>query len=224
MKTWETFLNNERQEPYFKELLNKVAEARKTTTVFPSEEEMFSCFTLCPYDKVKVVILGQDPYHGVGQAHGLSFSVKPGVKVPPSLRNIYKELKADLNIDPPSHGYLEEWAKQGVLMMNTGWSVEEGKAASHKKFGWKQFTNRILTLLNEYPEPLVFILWGNHAIDVAKGLITNPKHLLLTGVHPSPLAARGGFFGSKPFSKTNEFLRNNHRGEINWKLRELSIK
>lgn len=217
MTSWKEFFDREEKEEYFIQLMAKVDEARKQGTVYPPKEDMFSCFKLCPYDRVKVVILGQDPYHGAGQAHGLSFSVKPGVKVPPSLKNIYKELKSDLGIDPPDHGYLVSWAEQGVLMMNTGWSVEEGKAASHKKFGWNKFTNRVLELLNEYPEPLVFILWGNHAIDVAKG-ITNPKHYLIKGVHPSPLAARGGFFGSKPFSKTNECLIEAGREPINWKI------
>ncbi|MFV0394588.1 MAG: uracil-DNA glycosylase [Coprobacillaceae bacterium] len=220
MKNWDTFLEEESKKDYYNVLMEKVNHAYETTTVFPPKEDMFSCFKLCPYDKVKVVILGQDPYHGEGQAHGLSFSVKPGVKIPPSLRNIYKELKEDLDIDAPNHGYLVSWAKQGVLMMNTGWSVEEGKAASHKKFGWHQFTNNVLEELNTYEEPLVFILWGNHAIKAASG-ITNPKHYIIKGVHPSPLAARGGFFGSKPFSKTNAFLEETGRGPIDWKIENI---
>lgn len=222
MKDWNTFLEEEKKQEYFKELMEKVDTAYETTTVFPPKEEMFSCFQLCPYDKVKVVILGQDPYHGAGQAHGLSFSVKPGVKIPPSLRNIYKELKSDLDIDPPNHGYLVSWAKQGVLLMNTGWSVEEGKAASHKKFGWNAFTNRVLEELNNYDKPIVFILWGNHAINAAKG-ITNPSHHIIEGVHPSPLAAKGGFFGSKPFSKTNAFLEADGRKPIDWKIEDIGI-
>lgn len=199
--------------------MEKVDEVSKQETVYPPKEERFSCFDLCPYENVKVVIIGQDPYHGEGQAHGLSFSVKPGVKVPPSLKNIYKELKTDLGIDAPKHGYLAAWAKQGVLMMNTSWSVTKGKARSHKSFGWAKFTQRVLEQLNNYDEPIVFILWGNHAINAAKG-ITNPKHFLLKGTHPSPLAG-GGFFGSKPFSQTNEFLEKTGRGIIDWRIPEI---
>ncbi|AKJ41638.1 uracil-DNA glycosylase [Pragia fontium] len=220
MQNWNEFLEQEKKQDYFVTLMEKVNNARSTGTVYPPEEDMFSCFDLCPLNEVKVVILGQDPYHGANQAHGLSFSVKPGIKIPPSLRNIYKELKTDLDIDAPKHGYLVSWAKQGVLMMNTSWSVDEGNAGSHKKFGWAKFTNRVLEKLNEHAQPLVFILWGNHAIDAAKG-ITNPKHYLLKGVHPSPLAAKGGFFGSKPFSKTNNFLIQAGRTPIDWKIDEL---
>lgn len=218
MKTWKDFLEQERKEVYFTDLMDKVNNAYNLETVYPSKEEMFSCFDLCPYEDVKVVIIGQDPYHGAGQAHGLSFSVKPGVKVPPSLKNIYKELKTDLNIDAPAHGYLASWAKQGVLMMNTIWTVSEGKAGSHKKFGWAKFTQRILEVLNDYDKPIVFILWGNHAIDAAKG-ITHPKHYLLKSIHPSPLAG-GGFFGSQPFSQTNAFLEKNGRKAIDWQITE----
>lgn len=217
MKSWNEFIESQRQEDYFKTLMEKVDAARRETNVYPPEDDMFSCFDLCSYKDTKVVILGQDPYHGEGQAHGLSFSVKPGVKIPPSLKNIYKELESDLGIKAPNHGCLTEWAKQGVLMMNTSWTVEQSKAGSHKKFGWPKFTKKVLEVLNEYDKPLVFILWGNHAIDAAKG-ITNPKHLLLKGVHPSPLSARGGFFGSKPFSKTNEFLEKEGREPINWNI------
>ncbi|MBF2464737.1 uracil-DNA glycosylase [Listeria welshimeri] len=217
MKNWDEFLKEEAKQPYFIKLMEEVAEARTKGNVYPTEEDMFSCFRLCPYDKVKVVILGQDPYHGAGQAHGLSFSVQKGVKIPPSLRNIYKELQTDLEIEPADHGYLAKWAEQGVLLMNTSWSVEEGKAGSHKKLGWATFTNHVLDELNNYDKPLVFILWGNHAIKAASG-IDNPKHLLIKGVHPSPLAARGGFFGSKSFSETNAFLKQNGRTPIDWDL------
>ncbi|QBH97019.1 uracil-DNA glycosylase [Limnobaculum zhutongyuii] len=220
MENWSEFLAHEETQDYFVALMEKVNHARAIGTVYPPENDMFSCFELCAYDDVKVVILGQDPYHGANQAHGLSFSVKPGIKIPPSLRNIYKELKTDLDIDAPKHGYLVSWAKQGVLMMNTSWSVDEGNAGSHKKFGWAKFTSQVLEQLNNHEKPLVFILWGNHAIDAAKG-ITNPKHYLLKGVHPSPLAANGGFFGSKPFSKTNEFLVQAGREPIDWKIEEL---
>ena len=220
MKNWKEFLDKEKKEQYFTEIMNKVEQARKTADIYPKEEDMFSCFDLCPYENVKVVILGQDPYHGENQAHGMSFSVKPNVKIPPSLKNIYKELESDLGIKSPNHGYLVSWAKEGVLLMNTSWSVEAGKAASHKGFGWNKFTKKVLEVLNNYDKPLVFILWGNHAINAAKG-ITNPKHLLIKGIHPSPLAASGGFFGSRPFSQTNAFLEKEGRGAVNWEIPEL---
>ncbi len=216
MKTWKELIEKESKEDYFIKLMEKVDESYQNETVFPPKEEIFSCFDLCPYDNVKVVILGQDPYHGAGQAHGLSFSVKPGTKIPPSLKNIYKELKTDLGIDAPNHGYLASWAKQGVLMMNTSWTVCEGKAGSHKKFGWAKFTQRVLETLNNYDKSIVFILWGNHAIEAAKG-INNPNHLLLKAPHPSPLAG-GGFFGTRPFSQTNEFLEKTGRGVIDWNI------
>lgn len=216
MKSWKEFLEKESRETYFIQLMDKVNKAYERERVYPSKEEMFSCFELCPYENVKVVIIGQDPYHGAGQAHGLSFSVKPGVKVPPSLKNIYKELQSDLNIETPNHGYLVSWAKQGVLMLNTSLTVTEGKPGSHKSFGWSKFTQHVLEFLNDYDKPLVFILWGNHAIEAAKG-ITNPKHFLIKSPHPSPLAG-GGFFGTKPFSKTNEFLQKTGRGAIDWRI------
>lgn len=217
MTSWQSFLEAEKEKSYFPKLMQKVDTAYQETTVYPPREEMFSCFLHCPYDSVKVVILGQDPYHGKGQAHGMAFSVKPDQKVPPSLKNIYKELESDLGIAPPNHGYLLSWAKQGVLLMNTSWSVEEGKAGSHKSYGWKTFTTNVLALLNDYPQPLVFILWGNHAIDAAKG-ITNPKHHLLKGVHPSPLSAKGGFFGSKPFSEANRLLKADGISPVDWSI------
>lgn len=220
MQNWQEFLAAEQQKPYFINLMEKVATARAEAHVYPPEEEVYSSLWLCPYENVKVVILGQDPYHRQGQAHGLSFSVKPGVKVPPSLKNIYKELNTDLNIPIANHGYLASWAEQGVLMMNTTWTVTEGKAGSHKNFGWKEFTNHILEELNQYKQPIVFLLWGNHAIEVAK-CINNPKHLKLVAAHPSPLA-RGAFFGSKPFSQANTFLEKNNRGIINWQLPEIN--
>lgn len=221
MKNWSEFLEKEKKQDYYIQLMDKVENAYLNETVYPPKEEIFSCFELCPYEQVKVVIIGQDPYHGTGQAHGLSFSVKPGIKVPPSLKNIYKELKSDLGIDSPNHGYLISWAKQGVLMMNTSWTVTEGQAGSHKKFGWAKFTQHALEVLNNYDKPLVFILWGNHAIDAAKG-ITNPKHLLLKSPHPSPLAG-GGFFGTKPFSQTNAFLEKEGRGAIDWKITDKEV-
>lgn len=219
MNNWNDFLERESKEDYYIKLMEKVDDAYANEKVYPPREEMFSSFDLCPYDNVKVVIIGQDPYHGAGQAHGLSFSVKTGVKIPPSLKNIYKELKTDLGIDPPSHGYLTSWARQGVLMINTSWTVREGKPGSHKKFGWTKFTQRLLDILNDYDKPIVFILWGNHAINAAKG-IDNPKHLLLRGPHPSPMA-RGRFFGTKPFSQTNNFLEKTGRGAIDWRITEM---
>lgn len=219
MNSWTEFFEREQKEDYYMALMEKLAQARSEGNVYPSETDMFSCFALCPLEQVKVVIVGQDPYHRPGQAHGLSFSVKPGVKVPPSLKNIYKELKTDLDIDPVSHGYLVEWAKQGVLMLNTSFSVAEGKAGSHKNFGWKTFTNRVLEVLNEQTKPIVFLLWGNHAIEVAKG-IDNPNHLLLKAAHPSPLAG-GAFFGSRPFSQTNAFLAEQNMAPINWQLSDM---
>lgn len=213
---WKSFIENEKKQEYFIKLKEKVDKAYETQNVYPPLGEIFSCFTLCPYEDLKVVIIGQDPYHGKGQANGLSFSVREGVKVPPSLKNIYKELKTDLDIDSPNHGNLTSWARQGVLMMNTSLTVNEGVPASHKNFGWETFTNHLLNFLNNYEKPIVFILWGKHAQNVAKD-ITNQKHLLIKSAHPSPLAG-GAFFGSKPFSKTNDFLKKFGREEINWKI------
>lgn len=219
MKSWSEFFEQEQKQDYYIQLMERVEQARREGNVYPSKEELFSCFNLCPLEEVKAVIIGQDPYHQPGQAHGLSFSVKPGVKVPPSLKNIYKELQTDLGIEPVSHGYLAGWARQGVLMLNTSFSVTEGKAGSHKNFGWKTFTNHVLDVLNQSEQPIVFLLWGNHAIEVAAG-IDNPNHLLLKAAHPSPLA-RGAFFGSRPFSQANAFLTENGRSPINWQLEEI---
>ena len=217
VKTWEEFINNEFKKPYLKELWKKVEQERVSKEIFPAREEIFSCFEKCPIEKTKVVIIGQDPYHGVGQAHGMSFSVKKGVKTPPSLRNIYKELHDDLGVEIPSHGNLEDWARQGVLLLNTSFSVEKGKPASHAKFGWLEFSENILDFLNDFERPLVFILWGAHAQKVG-ARITNPKHLKIESSHPSPFSAHKGFFGSKPFSKANLFLKRNHEDLIDWKI------
>lgn len=216
-KTWQDFFDGEAQKPYFQELMKKVEAARATAEVFPSREEMFSCFEKSPLDKIKVVIIGQDPYHGAGQAHGMAFSVKKGVKIPPSLRNIFKELSADLSAETPSHGFLENWAEQGVLLMNTAWTVEKGKPASHAKFGWMEFSENLLEMLNGLETPLVFLLWGAHAQKVGQA-ISNPLHLKIESAHPSPFSAGRGFFGSKPFSKANDFLRENKIKEIDWKI------
>lgn len=217
--SWREFVESEAEKPYFRKLMRKVDAEREKAEVFPSREDMFSCFRACPLEKTRVVIVGQDPYHGAGQAHGMSFSVKKGVKIPPSLQNIFKELRADLGCEIPSHGFLESWAKQGVLLINTSWSVEKGKPASHANFGWMEFSENILGMLNDFDEPLVFILWGAHAQKVG-AKITNPKHLKIETAHPSPFSANRGFFGSKPFSKTNDFLRKNNRGEIDWRIPE----
>ena len=218
-KTWREFVEAEAEKPYFRQLMKKVDAERARTEVFPSREDMFSCFKFCPLEKVRVVIVGQDPYHGAGQAHGMSFSVKKGVKIPPSLQNIFKELKDDLGCEIPEHGNLEGWAEQGVLLMNTAWSVEKGKPASHAQFGWLEFSQNILKMLNDSEQPIVFILWGAHAQKVGAE-ITNPKHLKIETAHPSPFSARRGFFGSKPFSRANGFLLQHGRGEIDWQIKD----
>lgn len=217
MKTWREFIENEAEQPYFKKLWQKVEQERVSKDIFPAREEIFSCFEKCPLKQTKVVIIGQDPYHGVGQAHGMSFSVKKGVKIPPSLQNIYKELKSDLEIEPPLHGNLECWAKQGVLLLNTSFSVEKGKPASHANFGWMEFSEHVLEFLNNYQKPLVFILWGAHAQKVGTK-ISNPQHLKIESAHPSPFSAHRGFFGSKPFSKANKFLEQHGETPIDWRV------
>ena len=182
--------------------------------------DIFNALHYTDYDKVKVVILGQDPYHGPNQAHGLSFSVKPNVPIPPSLRNIYKELHDDLGCYIPNNGYLKKWADEGVLLLNTVLTVRAGLANSHKNKGWEQFTDNIIKVLNEREKPIVFILWGNNAISKKK-LITNKNHLILQSVHPSPLSASRGFFGSKPFSKTNSFLESIGETPIDWQIENI---
>lgn len=216
---WETFFETETQKEYYPKLMQFLEKEYMEKTIYPPKEDLFSVFRLCPYDNVKVVVLGQDPYHQPNQAHGLAFSVRKGVKVPPSLKNIYKELKSDLDIDAPSHGYLEEWARQGVFLLNAIMSVEAGKAGSHRKKGWETFSDDVIQVLNEHEQPLVFLLWGNWAKEKAK-LITNPNHLVLSSPHPSPLSAYQGFFGTKPFSTINTFLEEKGRGAIDWKLSE----
>ena len=188
-----------------------------TKTIYPPKEYLFNALKLTSYKDTKVVIVGQDPYHGEHQAHGLSFSVQKGVKLPPSLQNIFKELDSDLGIKPSLDGDLTNWAKQGVLLLNAVLTVEKDKAASHRNLGWELFTDYIIKTLNKKDEPVVFILWGNFAKEKAK-LITNPKHYVIMSPHPSPFSAYTGFFGSKPFSKTNEFLLKNNLKPIDWKL------
>lgn len=212
--TWDELLQDEYSKSYYYHLTNLIKTERLTETVFPPKEEVFSFLELTPYDKVKVVIIGQDPYHGKGQAHGLAFSVKEGTAMPPSLRNIFLELYGDLEIRRTNTN-LSDWAKSGVLLLNTILTVKEGKPLSHSDYGWQKFTTKIIELVNEKEEPVVFILWGNNAIKF-KDLITNPNHLVITSSHPSPLSARYSFFGSRPFSRTNKFLIENNMTPIDW--------
>lgn len=214
---WKRELKSALDSPSFQELERFVAREREAATVFPSEEDLFSAFRLTPYADVRVLLLGQDPYHGPGQAHGLAFSVKPGVPSPPSLVNIFKELKRDLNLDIPQHGYLQRWAEQGVLMLNTSLTVERGLAGSHAKAGWQQFTDRIIEVVGERRPHLVFMLWGAHAQSKAK-LIDATRHLMLKSVHPSPLSAHRGFIGNGHFSRANQFLRQQGMQPIDWQL------
>jgi uracil-DNA glycosylase len=187
--------------------------------VFPRAAELFRALDLTPLDKVRVVVLGQDPYHGLGQAHGLCFSVKPGVRPPPSLVNIYKELNSDLGIAPARHGFLEHWANQGVLLLNSVLTVRQGAAASHQGKGWEQFTDAVIRLVNARPDPVVFMLWGSYAQKKA-AFVDASKHLVLKAPHPSPLSAHSGFFGCRHFSKANEFLERHGRPPIDWALPE----
>lgn len=212
---WQEALKDEFQKDYYKKLYVKVREEYQTQVIFPPAEDIFNAFHYTPLNEVKVVIFGQDPYHNVGQAHGLCFSVKKGVDIPPSLVNIYKELQEDIGCDIPNHGDLTAWAKQGVLMMNTVLTVRAHQANSHQGIGWEEFTNAAIRVLNEQDRPIVFILWGRPA-QMKRRMLTNPKHLILEAPHPSPLSSYRGFFGSKPFSKTNAFLKANGVKGIDW--------
>ena len=215
--SWSDVLKDEFKKPYFLELEKTLSKAYAEETVYPPKNDLFTALNLTPFLKVKVVIIGQDPYHGAGQAHGLSFSVKKGVKLPPSLVNIYKELEADAGITPPKDGDLEAWAREGVLMLNNQLSVIEGKPMSHKDIGWNEFTNKIIEVLNEKRENIVFILWGSPAQKKAQAVDTK-KHHIIKSVHPSPLSSYRGFFGSKPFTKANTFLESRSIRPISWKL------
>lgn len=215
MTTWNEILAEEMQKDYYQELQAFVQKRREEVSVFPEEKNVFRALELTPFESVKVVILGQDPYHGFGQAHGLSFSVQKGIPLPPSLRNIYKELQEDLGGELPTEGDLSHWAKQGVLLLNTVLTVEEGNANSHKGMGWERLTNRLIESLNELNHPVIFILWGKPAQDKEK-LITNPSHVILKSPHPSPLSAYRGFFGSKPFSRINDILIQQGQIPIRW--------
>lgn len=216
MTTWNEILAEEIQKDYYQELQAFVQKRRAEVRVFPEEKNVFNALELTPFESVKVVILGQDPYHGFGQAHGLSFSVQKGIPLPPSLKNIYKELQEDIGGDLPTEGDLSHWAKQGVLLLNTVLTVEEGNANSHKGKGWERLTNRLIKSLNELKHPVIFILWGKPAQDKEK-LITNPNHVILKAPHPSPLSAYRGFFGSKPFSRVNDILIQQGQTPICWK-------
>ncbi len=214
---WLEPLKPEFQKPYYKELFQKVTEEYQTRKIFPPADDIFNAFHLTPLSKVKVVIIGQDPYHNDGQAHGLCFSVKPDVDIPPSLVNIYKELEEDLGCYVPNNGYLTKWAEQGVLMLNTVLTVRAHQAASHQNMGWEQFTDAAIRAVNEVDRPVVFLLWGRPA-QQKQSLLNNPKHLLLKAPHPSPLSAYRGFFGCKHFSQTNEFLTANGIEPIDWQI------
>ena len=215
MTTWNEILAEEMQKDYYQELQAFVQKRRAEVRVFPEEKNVFNALELTPFESVKVVILGQDPYHGFGQAHGLSFSVQKGTPLPPSLKNIYKELQEDIGGELPTEGDLSHWAKQGVLLLNTVLTVEEGNANSHKGMGWERLTNRLIESLNELNHPVIFILWGKPAQDKEK-LITNPSHVILKSPHPSPLSAYRGFFGSKPFSRINDILIQQGQIPIRW--------
>lgn len=215
---WDDILTDEFRKDYFINLAKYLKNEYRAHTIYPKKEDIFNALKYTSYNNVKAVIIGQDPYHGEGQAHGLCFSVKKGVTPPPSLVNIFKEIKDDVGIDnTKSHGELTKWAKDGVLLLNTVLTVREGQANSHKGIGWETFTDSIISHLNTRGKPIVFLLWGNNAKAKAN-LITNPNHKILTAAHPSPLSAFNGFFGCRHFSKTNEFLRKNGIEEIDWSI------
>jgi uracil-DNA glycosylase len=213
--SWKEVLKEEFEKPYFKNLVEFIKSEYKSNKIFPPGKQIFAAFNATPFDKVKVVIIGQDPYHGPGQAHGLSFSVPEGIPHPPSLRNIFKELNSDLNTPIPKSGNLEKWAEQGVFLLNATLTVRASNAGSHQNKGWEEFTDAVIQKLSEEKKNLVFILWGAYAQKKGK-LIDSEKHCIIKSVHPSPLSAHNGFFGSQPFSKTNKYLKSVGKSEINW--------
>ena len=215
--SWDMLLKDEFEKDYYLKLRGFLKEEYSTQTIFPHMDNIFNALKYTAYEDVKAVILGQDPYHGEGQAHGLCFSVQKGVEPPPSLKNMFKELNSDIGMDIPNHGELTKWAKQGVLMLNTVLTVRKGMANSHRGMGWETFTDRVIEFLNVREKPIVFLLWGSSA-RAKKKLITNPKHYILETVHPSPLSAYNGFFGCKHFSKTNEILQSMGSTPIDWSL------
>lgn len=214
---WQKVIAEEFKQPYFIKLQDFLVSERLSYTIYPAKEETFSAFELTPYDQVKVVLLGQDPYHNENQADGLCFSVRPGVKPPPSLGNIFKELKQDIGFETPNNGYLVTWAKQGILMLNTVLSVRSGMANSHKNKGWETFTDVVISKISQKPAPVIFVLWGKDAQKKLKLIDTN-KNIIIQSAHPSPLSAHNGFFGSKPFSAINSALISYGQSEINWQI------
>ena len=216
--SWKTVLADEFTKNYFTELRNKVRIEYKSNVIYPHPTKIFNAFSLTPFNKVKVVVIGQDPYHGENQAHGLSFSVENGVKIPPSLNNIFKELKSDLKINLPKSGNLSSWAEQGVLMLNSVLTVRSGVANSHKDIGWEIFTEKVISIISSQLSNIVFILWGKQAQEKIK-IIDTKKHLILKSAHPSPLSAYNGFFGCKHFSKCNAYLKKCNKKQIDWSLR-----
>lgn len=219
--SWLALLQDEFELDYMLELRKFLQhEKQRKKVIYPLANQYFSALNLTPFDEVKAVILGQDPYHGADQAHGLCFSVPPEIKTPPSLVNIYKELKGDLGIERAGHGCLVHWAKQGVLLLNSVLTVEQSQAASHQGKGWEQFTDKIISLINEHSEQVVFMLWGSYA-QKKGGFIDRSKHLVLTAPHPSPLSAHRGFFGKKPFSQANDYLKSHGQSEIEWALPDI---
>ncbi len=217
--SWDKLLAEEFSKDYYQELRKKLAAEYKTRTIYPAMDNIFNALKYTSYEDVKVLMLGQDPYHGPGQAHGLCFSVQKGVDKPPSLKNMFKELESDLGVTPPPHGCLTDWAKQGILLLNTVLTVREGEPNSHKKLGWTIFTDRIIELLNERTDPVIFVLWGRNALEKLP-LITNTHHYVLSAAHPSPLSASRGFFGCKHYSKINEILTSMGKTPIDWKISE----
>jgi len=217
---WQELLESEMEKEYYQNLRQFLIKEYSTRTIYPDMYDIFNALHLTAYKDVKAVILGQDPYHGPNQAYGLAFSVKEGIRIPPSLVNIYKELHDDLGCYIPNNGCLTKWAKEGVLLLNASLTVRAGEANSHSRIGWEIFTDHIIKLLNEREDPIVFILWGNNARR-KKEMITNPKHYIIESVHPSPLSASRGFFGSKPFSKTNKFLESIGKEPIDWQIENI---
>ncbi len=218
--SWHTHLAAEFEKPYFDQLAHFVDDEREHYTVFPPEPEVFSAMNLTPYENVNVLLLGQDPYHDDNQAHGLCFSVRPGIKPPPSLMNMFKELQSDVGFSIPNNGYLVPWAEQGILMLNAVLTVRAHSANSHKNHGWETFTDAVIRSVNAKESPVVFVLWGNYA-QKKQALIDTTRHTIVQSAHPSPLSARNGFFGSKPFSTINKRLREAGKPEINWQLPNL---
>jgi uracil-DNA glycosylase len=218
--SWQKILAEEFEKPYFQKLQDFLTEERETQTIFPTEGDVFSAFKLTPYENVNVLVLGQDPYHDDNQAHGLCFSVKPGIKVPPSLLNIYKELQTDVEFKIPKHGYLVSWAEQGIMMLNAVLTVKAHTPNSHKDKGWETFTDAVISKVNQKTDPVVFVLWGAYAQKKLK-LIDTVRHTVIQSAHPSPLSARNGFFGSKPFSAINAALHSAGKPAINWQIPDI---